>query len=652
MTRGSATDDGPLLHTGWVAAVYGCDLDLAGGPLDGAGLIAEGYELLALDRPAVSLLLHRGLPFRTVEDWLGIAGPQEPDPASAAGRAANGWDEHHPDALTTDGVHWPLLDHLQQATVWLALTVALRLAGVVRTSGVTRFRFVRGHASSPLEPTAAPLEAVTTLWSRLLPDAADPYDLPAPGWRTRLRVRISRSRLGGPLRTTRAWADERRFTRAAENLLDGRDCVGASDILVLLLLPGRELLRSAPILDRVADTAGTALVVVPWMNTPALTEQAGRLSGRPWLPTPRLEIGRRDDERLLREGVRQNLAAHDLGELEVIRTEVGIALDGLARGWAAQSRRLRWAQHMLLRLSPSMVVTTRLDVAYEIATEAARIAGVPTLTMPHGVQEWSPQGRLARRPGVAHVAGIHNPTAPADTYRVCRDALIRYEYPHRVERVVLDVLDAPDAPESPEARTLTVLAISEGFGVEHVPSIGIRTHEHALLTLARAAERAGPRVRVLLKPHPGTPDEEHLLLASNGDFIRTLPREADLFEAIAMSDLVIGVNAIGSALVHAVASGAAVVRLSTHPLYRADGAIWQESRDWAAFWDEVTLSTDDEDALARLLIRASTDHALLVTLRGRSHSAADRLLAGDGAERVTDVIEGLLTDRADTRSQS
>ena len=630
MTPGRTTADAPLPAGRWVAAVHGCDLAPTGGPLDAAALIAEGYELLALDRPAVSLLLRGHLPFRTVEDWLGTADPQGLDPASAAGRAAEGWDEHVPDALTIDGVHWPMLDHLQQPTIWLALTVALRLTDVIRASGVTRFRFVRGHTTDLSAVTAAPLAAVAALWARLLPDAADPYDLPAPGWRTRLRVRISGSRLGGPLRTARARADERRFSRVARRLRAGT----ASDRLVLLLLPGRELLRSGPILDRVADAAGTTLVAVPWMASPTLTAEAGRLSGRPWLPTPRLESGGSADERVLREGVRRNLALHDLGELEAIRTEVGSALDGLARGWAAQARRLRWAQRMLRRLAPALVVTTRLDVAYEIATEAARIAGVPTLTLPHGVQEWSPPGRLAHRPGVAHVAGIRNPTAPAGTYRVCADALIRYEYPHRVERVVLDAAGT---------RTLTVLALTEGFGVEHVPSLGIRTHERALHALARAAERAGPQVRVLLKPHPGTPDEEHLLLASSGsDAIRTLPREADLFEAMAASDLVIGVNAIGSALVHAVASGAAVVRLSTQPLYRADGALWQESRAWAAFWDEVTLSVDDEDAVAQLLIRAATDPAVLETLRDRSRSAAARLLAADGAERVSDVVAGLL----------
>jgi hypothetical protein len=344
---------------------------------------------------------------------------------------------------------------------------------------------------------------------------------------------------------------------------------------------------------------------------------------------------------MLREGVRRNLALHDLGELEAIRTEVGVALDGLARGWAAQSRRLRWAHRMLHRLSPSLVVTTRLDVAYEIATEAARIAGVATLTLPHGVQEWSPPSRLAQRPGVVHVAGIHNPTVPTGTYRVCADALIRYEYPHRVERVALDAVGD---------RTLTVLAISEGFGVEHVPSIGIRSHERALHALARAADRAGPQVRVLLKPHPGTPDEEHLLLASSGsNAIRTLPREADLFEVMAASDLVIGVNAIGSALVHAVASGVAVMRLSTHPLYRADGRLWQESRAWATFWDEAILSVDDEDAVAQLLIRARTDCDLLRMLRGRSHSVAERLLAGDGTGRVSGVVEELLAGRSDHR---
>jgi hypothetical protein len=286
VTRRSGTDDGPHSAGRWVAAVYGCDLDPDGGSLDATGLISEGFELLALDRPAVSMLLRSGLPFRTVEDWLETAGPQSLELAPAAGRAAEGWDEHVPGALTTDGVHWPLLDHLQQPTVWLALIVALRLTDAIRRSGVTRFRFVRGHDSDHSALTSTPLEAVAAVWSRLLPDAAEPHDLPVPDRLTQLRVRISRSRLGGPLRTFRALVEERRFARAARHLLAESN----SDRLVLLLLPGRELLRSGPILDQIADAAGTTLVAVPWMSSTTLTEEAGRLSGRPWLPTPRLEL--------------------------------------------------------------------------------------------------------------------------------------------------------------------------------------------------------------------------------------------------------------------------------------------------------------------------------------------------------------------------
>ncbi len=630
MRRGSSTDEGSHSPPHRVAAAYGSDLDDAGGPLDAAGLIAQGYELLALDRSAVSTLLLRGLPFRTVEDWLEASRTPVTDPATAAGRAAEGWDDHFPEALVTDGVRWPLLDHLQQATVWLALTLALQLADAIRASGVTRFHFVRGHPVDPLSPTSAPLGAVTAVWGRLLADVAEPHDLQPPELRTRLRMRVSRSPLGGPLRSARVAADEWRFARASRLLHSS----GAPARLILLLLPGRELRRSGPILEKVADASESTMVVVPWMDSPELTEEAGRLGDRPWLPTPRLELGRRRDERLLLEGVHRNLAAHDLGELEAIRTEVRMALSGLALGWAAQWRRLRWARRMLRRTSPSLVVTTRLDVAYEIATEAARLAGIRTLTLPHGVQEWSPPGRLAGRSGVAHVAGIHNPTAPTDTYRVCGDALIRYEYPHRIERFEVD---------KPGTRTLTVLALTDGFGLDHVPSIGIRAHERALRSLARAADRTGPHVRVLLKPHPGTPDVEHLLLASSGsDAIRVLRREVDLFEAIAASDLIVGVNTIGTALVHAVASGAAVVRLSTHPLYRADGRLWQESRDWASFWDEAILSVDDEDAMAELLAGVDTDPEMLEGLVARSRRAAERLLAGHGAENVSDVVRSLL----------
>lgn len=614
-----------------VAALYGWDLEHALTLADPVALLSEGFGLLAMDRPAATTLARRGLAFSTVEDWLARIGSDATTVRDLAASAAEGWSAHHPEDLTTDGVHWPELEHQVQPELWSTLAAGVLLASAFRAAGVTRLRFLHGHPVHLDALDAAPPASVPLLWRRVLSDIAEAVPLAREPVRMRMRLAVSRSPLGRTLRLGRFALSAVRIRLAVRRLPPAGD--GGRTVLALA---GRELLRSAPIVRRIHEHLGPAVVALPWMNSRELALEAGRLSPAPSLPTPRLERGSWRDERRLRTGVVRNLAGHDLAGLEAAREEVATALLTLARTWAMHARRLRWMRSTLRTLDARLVVAARLDVSYQVPVEAASALGVPVLTLPHGIQEWSPPSVLAPRSGVAHVAGIRNPTAAPGATRVSPDSLIEYEYPHRVR------------PPSIAAtgRRLTILAVTDGFGAVNRPSTGIRTHGLALGWLARLAQDRSSDVRVLLKPHPGNPEDEQLLIeASERSALEFLSREEDLIALLGAADLVLGVNCHGTSLVHAVRSDVPVARLLTEDPADAKGALWAEPRGWSMFWNGAVTTVRDADELERLVDDLVARPDGLGALRDASRRAAAHLVPVEGQERLLDILDELLALR-------
>ena len=613
-----------------VAALYGRDLIDPLPDLDAVTLHADGFELLALDRGAMGRLLQLGLPFATPEDWLHAAGFTSDDVFDVAAASALGWAASRPQELMTDGVLWPELDYWQVPDVWATMLLTGRLCRALSGSGVTELRFGVDYPESSIAAYKAPLPAVAEAFRELLRDVARPVPYPVGALRHRARDRISGSPLGGPLRTLRSTLGTLRFLRDARRVL--RDDAGATRIL--LLLPRRELDRSGTIVRTLLEHFGDRVVALPWTASAEEARIAAELAdGLPTVLLPPMERGHRHVERQLRRGVVRSLEAHDLGEFETIRGPLVHALQYLAEGWAAHARRLRWAVRILRRLSPDVVVTAREALAYQVPREAARAVGVPVLTLPHGVVEWAPPALLLPEQRTSHVAGIENPTAAPDTMVVCHDALVRYEYPRRVRRV-----------ESTRAGTRSrILVLTDGFGSQDRPGINMSLHGEVLAQLADAAQSCGPDVQFLLKPHPGGPDDERLLIErAQGDAVEVLPREADVFVLFATCDLVVGLNSLTSALVHAAAMGRPIVRWTTNPLHRANGDWWSAYSSWNRFFEEHLASVRSADELVAFISRLRTEPDFVTGLEERSHRMTTRLRPDAPPTSVAEAVEQLL----------
>lgn len=611
-----------------IAAVHGWDLTETPEAWDPVRLIGNGYELLALDRRAAAHLLEAGLSFRTVEDWLHGHGGDLTEVLERSAALLERWLAGRGDLLRLEGVDWPELDHWHVPNLWLSMTVVVRLAEALRAAGVRRLRISVGHPFDPTAPGHHPDPSIAEALQLLVADITETVPVPrGSGWRTFRRL-ISASPIGAALRIGRRSRDATRFRRAERELRASRGTIP----LALLMVPKRELERSRPILDALRSSGVVDLIAVPWMASTELTAEAAALHDLPWLPTPRLERGRLADERRFRLEVERSLHGMDLEELAPVREALAAGLSRLSRRWSAELRRLRWARAMLLRVGPALVVAGRDDLSYQLPIIAATRSGIPILTLPHGVVEWWPPERFAAPGRAIHVGGVRNPTAPDGAVTPCTDAFVTYEYPHRVER-----LRALDGGET----AITIALLTEGYGeLSIVPEL--RAHREALHAAVAAASALDREVRLLLKTHPGNPEDERHLIPTGGCEVVALPRSADLIELITNSDLVIGVNIIGSALVHAVRAGAPVLRLTTRSLHRVEGAAWRNWTAWSEFWDESLMTVRDGAELHAAIEEALGDAAALESLRTRSSHAAAWFATEGRTPEIGAIVRELL----------
>ncbi len=612
-----------------IAAVHGWDLTETPEAWDPVRLIGNGYELLALDRAATAHLLEAGLPFRTVEDWLHDHGGDLTEVLERSASLVERWLTGRGDLLRLEGVDWPELDDWHVPNLWLSMTVVVRLAEALRAAGVRRLRISVGHPFDPTAPGHHPDPSIAEALQLVVADIIETVPVPrGSGWRWFRRL-VSASPVGAALRIGRRSRDAVRFRRAERELRARHGTIP----LALLMLPKRELERSRPILDALRSSGVVDLIAVPWMASTELTAEAATLHDLPWLPTPRLERGRIADERRFRLEVERSLHGIDLEELVPVREALAAGLSRLSRRWSAELRRLRWARAMLLRAGPALVVAGRDDLAYHIPIIAATRSGVPTMTLPHGVVEWWPSERFAAPRRAVHVGGVRNPTAPDGAVTPCADAFVAYEYPHRVEH-----LRALDGVEE----AIVIAVITDGYGgISIVPEL--RAHREALHAVVAAASALDHKVRLLLKTHPGQPEDERLLLPPTGGCeVVALPRSADVIELITASDLVIGVNITGSALVHAVRAGAPILRLTTRSLLRADGSAWRGWTAWSEFWDESLATVRDGAELRAAIEEALADPRALESLRMRSRNAAASFATEDWKPEIGAIVRELL----------
>lgn len=418
--------------------------------------------------------------------------------------------------------------------------------------------------------------------------------------------------------------------RAAASALrtdDGHSVLG-------IVMSRRELQRSREFIRVIAAAHGGSTVVIPWEESTDAQDDAVALSDFPTLRMPIRETpSSLRERRRHRAASRCGIAQLDLGELELHRDAVATAFEVLADQAAARAERRSRLISALRGLHAGTVLTSRIDEESRLLTDELTDHGLQVLTVPHGVVMDGSAKTLATRIEVFEIAGIVDPTCPPGVLHYFPEAVHLREYPHR---------SRTSSEGYFRLGTVRVLALSEGFKDGRV-----REHSSLLQALVQAALETAPNVSVAFKPHPGTPEIEATFLRTFGgsSTVRIVPRDIDLHSLLEETDVVVAVNAAGSALVHAVELGLPLVLLWGRQKNRQAGPARQGST-WPAFWAERHPVVGDADALVELLQRIIHEPEFLLAMRQASLDGAVTLRPDANDRSLTRAVRELVRDRS------
>lgn len=543
-----------------VLAFFGSDLALRHGQRFLQRLHRKGYALLALDSHAMAQAARARLPHTTADDWLA--------PADIAGALQRAWEalgcwfEPARDDFTVEGICWPEVDASAMKWFWSDAFLALELAEALRykNSSLAFFRnlFPRAAVGHDRSDTCDRMWAAEAQGST--PETFLLLDQLAPRWSNRAMERL----LGV-------------FSRSSEDRQSTVEKEISEGSIILVMGPEEEVRFSHLAVGLSNRFPGKVAAVIAGARSSASTEIAEGW-GVPVVYGPKWPAYRGIaalPASLLPQPDRK-LAARFLSGY---RTAVEAAR---GQPWQKPLEHLahhfnyyclyRWPylvkevlgfwRNLWRRSRPAgVVITSRDETVFALASIAARDMGIMSFCVPHGgnsgfkrdcsplVNDWvlcnSPlqKSRFAMR-------GI-----PPERIVECRGLLAQNEY--RMSPV-------PTFPTTDRWRVL-VLTEATGEGVNLVKYTSLSAQAQALQIVTQAPDDIADRVEVRIKVHPHISDLEILEAAGSEVTSRVLPLKSDLHAALESADLVVGLNYRGTALIHAMGAGKPIVQLVTEP---------------------------------------------------------------------------------------
>lgn len=584
-------------------------------PADLRATAADGV-LLPLDSHAIQQAADVGLPFTTVDDWLTV--DDRRDVRARIRACADRWFEAGLEAFTVDGICWPHLDRMFLDHFWEEWVVQDALGAAFVGAGVQQLRFVRPVGDRP-SLLWGPADTFGACWEARYGDRLDlVVERVSSRWRARRDL----------LRRALGKAGRIASTVRAQSFRPPPPTARTGTVTLAVYQP--ELARFWHLLESVGRDSSAVVLVEP---DRALALLEGRNRCVPVHPGPSAAPVPISDR------VRQGLDA-------VARSDLGQPWEGAvgacrstfehycAVRWPRLAGELRAWEDLWRAGRPGVVVTSSLEgPASRLPAEAARRVGIPTLAAPHAAYDVPWYGALsADALLVAHALQRElygRSGMPWDRLAACRDIVSHYEYETRRAAVV--------QPHE----GVRVLALTNPVSYVTARLISDRFVAHGEQLAALRALRDVPTgVDVRLKVHPGFPDRELVRVAGPDVDRLVLPLDADLVSELDNADLVVGVNYMGSALLHVLAAGKPCVHLWTaaqlvrdHPF----GALF------AAGGEVLTTASE----LRRLLSDSLADPGVLADLAARSAAFAETwLTAGDAPSFAEHVHEALVSPPA------
>lgn len=556
-----------------------------------------------------------GLPFTLLEDWLGV------DATLQARRAADDWEarwfEPARDALSSDGICWPVFDREALNWYWRDVSLADALVRACRERDVASVRLVRNAPPRP------------ALWYH----------------RSDVHTEIVRSALGDRVAAHETghdpWAAVLTPAIALDRLCRGTATVPAGRIagrILLVLNPG-EFHRFTPViaeLGRRFPDRVTVLALWPAAGGPTALVPSRPVEVLSPAPAP---TGAGDTKAGLRffSGYLRAVSAaqgEPWGEA-LARTAFqfefycGMRLPVLAANFRAWSD--LFGSH-----APAAVITSSLpDAEAQLPALAADRAGIPTLSLPHG--------GFGAREQDCHARTVLYNCLP--TRRVCEAAGIARERLRPCREVIAENEYATVAPgRLPERTGWRILTLTNPVKMEACLFNTTLTGSQvtALAALAEPPAQIADRVDLRVKTHPHRHDAALLEMAGGGLIQRMIPPEVPLRDALEGSDLVVALNYSGSALIYTLRARKPVIFFWNDPLLLRRSHSYRHSHLMLAAGQRVTTGDELWRAVERFF--ADPDHA--TALIERADRFARENLDSDRFPSIGEVVHALITNDA------
>lgn len=537
----------------------------------------DGYTLLALDPLAVRHAISLGVAYTVPGHWLSIA--RRMDVRRTAAIWERNWFEPIRDAFTFDDICWPAFDRHAMMWFWQEAVLADALAESFIASNVCSLRF---FSQSSVRPSVLylPADIFSCYWQmRLARDIEIVVESPVK----QLQGTAGKSRL--PWRRSLAWVHRKlgKLTCLAMGMANGdlhpksvsKNSSSESMVVPFSALQGKvvlafnigELTRFSPVMRKLIEQLPGEIAAATVFPSETDAERAARTWNIPVAvgasqSTLSPELSMRflramDEARACSNGqpwepILKNFDFH----FGFYCTQRWPGLVAALQFWSEQ-----WQQ-----TPPRAVLVSSLyNAESQLPAEAANRLKIPTYSLPHGGIQLADNLISAKNVLYSYetqkrkweLSGIES-----DRLRSCRALVSANEYPStphhgliiRKKKYVLVLVN----PVMPSDRRL-------------LPGTCILAQIEALSTLATPPNDCAENIEIRVKVHPGWPELGLIEAVSQDLRAKVLPSDTMIEPVLADADLVIGLNYVGSALLHVHKAGKPIIHFWPDALVGFEG---------------------------------------------------------------------------------
>lgn len=604
----------------------------------------QKWTILALDSEGIAAASAAGVEYTLLDDWV------KTNAFIRAKNDARAWESAWYDQevdFEIDEINWATFDREAMYNFWLSHAVSYEMHAILRLSGVEKLACAISGAINP-SLYYYPTNTHIAFWNEL--------------WRDNL-IKLDASQLGQPKLPiikrnsgriiSSIWRRIRNVVSKKSFILDARlhaafipvpkpssNCLHFSnhaaqlcDAIVVSLNPG-ELHRMLPQIRALELGACGHIVVVIYGGT---NEQAEELACEINLPVFFTGTGE-----ILPEVADQfsksyhALLTNDNEPWLRVLSSQPIHFEYYCRQRWPRLHDLfcKWSAVLKVGRPKALFVSTLEDAESQLPAEAANRLGIPTLTLSHGAG----LTRITQERAMTVLHGLE----------IDREVYVRSGIP--TERLV-GCVDCFPADEylsvrvkpftKTDARKILVLTASTSRPGIIYPAIAPRCQIQALRALAQNPSDLSFSIEILIKPHPALPDLEIIKAAGSAIESMQVSPNVSLTDLIKACDLVIALNYIGIATVHACLHEKPVI------FFWTDGAIGcAEPYSFGDLFSEAGILVRTSDELWDSIRAYFTDPVFKEVLRQKRLEYSRKFLSQSGYVRLFDPLSLILSPAA------